>query len=295
MSDEIKSTDTLLEINSQANVHHHHSPTKTFQVKIENGHDILDEQSSISSPSHIDHGVDSGLSSEITNIEIEKTTGDDELSSTSGTSSIKHQRELSPTSGVIIPEEKRVTDRVKVFEAVANNNEKLITKNGNNNNNKKKSSLISSSFSIGDHKQISPPSTETFDTQSINEIKPSKNKSKKNSLKKQIQNLLKIDKPSIQDEKKDHSKKKYRFVSFLLLCVYLDSTTSTLKQINPIEPLEIHIPSSSSSTVSKLVHSFQMNDIESPMKTPVQSENVSYFRDKKLYAVHLFFIHINLI
>jgi len=78
--------------------------------------------------------------------------------------------------------------------------------------------------------------------------------------------------------------------------VYLDSTTSTLKQINPIEPLEIHIPSSSSSTVSKLVNSFQMNDIESPMKTtPVQSENVSYFRDKKLYAVHLFFIHINLI
>ena len=37
-----------------------------------------------------------------------------------------HQRESSPTSGVIIPEEKRVTDRVKVFEAAANNNEQSM-------------------------------------------------------------------------------------------------------------------------------------------------------------------------
>jgi len=58
----------------------------------------------------------------------------------------------------------------------------------------------SSSFSNADQKQISPTSIESFDTQSINEIKPSKNKSKKSSLKKQIQNLLKIDKPTLQDE-----------------------------------------------------------------------------------------------
>jgi len=53
----------------------------------------------------MDQSVDSGLSSE-----IEKPNGVDE----------HHQRESSPTSGVIVPEEKRVTDRVKVFEAVAN-------------------------------------------------------------------------------------------------------------------------------------------------------------------------------
>jgi hypothetical protein len=177
---------TSIEINSQPNGNHH-------------------------STVHIDPSVDSGLSSEVTNTEVETSNGsgggDDDVSST------KHQRESSPTSGVIIPEEKRVTDRVKVFEAVANNTEKVMTKNGNNNNNNKKKSSISSSFSIADQKQISPSSTESFDTQSFNEIKPSKNKSKKSSLKKQIQNLLKIDnKPTTQDEeeakklKKDSSK-----------------------------------------------------------------------------------------
>ena len=230
MSDEINqpSADTLVEINNQQNGNHHHSPSKSFQVKTE----TLDEQSNISSPTHIDHGVDSGLSSE-----IEKSNG----GSGGG-------EELSSTSGVIIPEENRVTDRVKVFEAVA--------KNGNN----KKKSVISSSFSIGDHKQISPSSTESFDSQSINEMKTSKSKSKKSSLKKQIQNLLKIDKPSIQDdlttvEEQINGKK-------------IKKEISSFKQINPIEPLEIHIPSLSSSTVSKLVNSFQTNDI--------QSENVSY-------------------
>jgi hypothetical protein len=206
MSDEINQADTLIEINSHSNGNH-------FPVK--NGNELVDEQRNMSSLSHIDHGVDSGLSSEITNTETEKIIGDDELSSTSGTSSTllhqlndsNHRRESSPNGGVIIPEEKRVTDRVKVFEAVA-------TKNGNN---KKKSST----FSMGDAKQISPSSTESFDTQSINEVKTTKTKSKKSSLKKQIQNLLKIDKPSIQDDlnaiddqlngkknKKDNSKKK---------------------------------------------------------------------------------------
>ncbi len=230
MSDEITqpAVDTLVEINNQQNGNHHHSPSKNFQVKTE----TLDEQSNISSPTHIDHGVDSGLSSE-----IEKSNGGGGGGG---------GEELSSISGVIIPEEKRVTDRVKVFEAVA--------KNGNN----KKKSATSSSFSIGDHKQISPSSTESFDSQSINEMKTSKSKSKKSSLKKQIQNLLKIDKPLIQDdltnvEEQINGKKTKK-------------ETSLLKQINPIEPLEIHIPSSS--TVSKLVNSFQTNDI--------QSENVSY-------------------
>jgi hypothetical protein len=158
---------------------------------------IVDEQNNISTPppTHIDHsGVDSGLSSE-----IEKSNG--------------NQHDISSTSGVIIPEEKRVTDRVKVFEAVA--------KNGN-----KKKSSTSSSFSVADQKQISPTSIDSFDSQSINEMKTSKNKSKKSSLKKQIQNLLKIDKPSIQDDfnsideqingkknKKDPSKK-YIYIFF---------------------------------------------------------------------------------
>ena len=170
---------TSIEINSQPNGNHH-------------------------STVHIDPSVDSGLSSEVTNTEVDTSNGgssvvDDEVSST------KHQRESSPTSGVIIPEEKRVTDRVKVFEAVANNTEKVMTKNGNHN---KKKSSVSSSFSAADQKQISPSSTESFDTQSFNEIKPSKNKSKKSSLKKQIQNLLKIDKPTIQDEEEAKKLKK---------------------------------------------------------------------------------------
>jgi hypothetical protein len=160
MSDELNSTS--IEINSPSNGNHHHSPSKE----------------TIGSSSHIDQSVDSVLSSELEKI----NGGDDELNTTN------HQRESSPTSGVIIPEEKRVTDRVKVFEAVANKNE-----------NKKKSST-STSFSMADQKQVSPSSTESFDTQSMNETKTSKNKSKKSSLKKQIQNLLKIDKSVVQDD-----------------------------------------------------------------------------------------------
>jgi hypothetical protein len=194
MSDEINSADTLIikptsiEINSQPNGNHH-SPVKSPQPE------IIVSSTPASIP--IDQSVDSGLSSEVTNTEVETSNGDDEVSS------IKHQRESSPISGVIIPEEKRVTDRVKVFEAVANNT--TMTKNGNNN---KKKSSISSSFTIADQKQVSPSSTESFDTQSFNEIKPSKNKSKKSSLKKQIQNLLKIDKPSVQDDDEQLNGKK---------------------------------------------------------------------------------------
>ena len=186
MSDEINHADTLV---IQPPVDFHGSSSTSLPVK--NGHDE-------STVSQRDHGVDSGLSSEITNTDTEKPPGsaDDEFSSTSATSSTlaatdhsSHQRESSPTSGVFVPEEKRVTDRVKVFEAVA--------KNGS----KKKPSSVSSSFSAADHKQISPSSNDSFDSQSINETKSAKNKSKKSSLKKQIQNLLKIDKPSsLQDD-----------------------------------------------------------------------------------------------
>ena len=223
MSGEINQTDTLT-VKSIPTVINGQSNDNTIQVQNPNKNECYSEkiieQSSLSSSSHIDHGIDSGLSSEITNTEIEKITVDDELSSTSAASSTIFQTnpqcETNPNNGVVIPEEKRVTERVKVFEAVANYNENHLT---NKNINKKKS-LTSSSFSIGDHKEIPSSSVESFDTQSINETKSSKNKSKKSSLKKQIQNLLKIDKSSTHDElncfeeqiigkknKKDHSKK----------------------------------------------------------------------------------------
>ena len=48
------------------------------------------------------------------------------------------KRESSPTSGVIIPEEKRVTDRVKVFEAAANNDQSTLKKQPTKNGNQKK-------------------------------------------------------------------------------------------------------------------------------------------------------------
>ncbi|CAF1387219.1 unnamed protein product [Adineta steineri] len=260
MSDEINHADTLviqqqpppIDINNQPNGNH--SPSKNFQVK--NGHDE-------STPFHLDHGgVDSGVSSEITQTQTETekphvSGGDDELSSTSGTSSAvmqtdnsQHQRDLSPTSGVIVPEEKRVTDRVKVFEAVA--------KNGN----KKKSNTISSSFSMGDHKQISPTSVENFDSQSINETKSSKNKSKKTSLKKQIQNLLKIDKPtSIPDDFMNIDEQQ------------LNGKKNKKDNVTTFKPLEIQIPNNTeenntSSTVSKLIDTFQANDIEQPIVVP---------------------------
>jgi intermediate filament protein if len=185
-----------------------------------------DENSQLSStpPSnehHLNNGVDSGLSSEMTNAtnsgtETEKTNFDDELSSTSilTSSSIisaarlletniepNEKRESSPTSGVIIPEEKRVTDRVKVFEAAANHDQSTVKKQPTKNGHQKKASPNGKH----DQQHISPTSkstttTESIDTQLINESKPSsttsKNKSKRPSLKKQIQNLLKIDKPS---------------------------------------------------------------------------------------------------
>lgn len=168
---------TSIEISNSSNGHHHHHSTEKSPRMI-------------SSPSsHIDSSVDNGQSAEMmSHIEGEKSKHilPDE----------HHQRESSPISGVIIPEEKRVTDRVKVFEAVASNNEKSMVKNGNN----KKKSSVSNSFSAADQKQVSPISTESFESQSMNEMKIPKNKSKKSSLKKQIQNLLKIDKPSIQDD-----------------------------------------------------------------------------------------------
>jgi hypothetical protein len=66
--------------------------------------------------------------------------------------------------------------------------------------------------------------------------------------------------------------KTFNFLSFFLdlSLIYLDSTTAILKQINPIEPLEIQIP-------PKL---FPSTDIESIL--PIQSENVSYHKDKKI-------------
>ncbi|UJR35401.1 hypothetical protein I4U23_028158 [Adineta vaga] len=197
-----------------------------------------DENSHISSASshHLNNGADSGISSEITSVtnngtELDKTNFDDDLSSASGiasTSSIisaarqletninetnSHQRESSPTSGVVIPEEKRVTDRVKVFEAAASNNDhSTVKKQNTKNGHQKKAAPIHDQKQSGKRdSQISPTlsvsTTESVDTQTSNDSKvsstttnTSKNKSKRPSLKKQIQNLLKIDKPVSQDE-----------------------------------------------------------------------------------------------
>ena len=197
-----------------------------------NKHDQSSNLSSIYSqhehPSN--NGLDSGLSSETTNAtnsgtEMEKTSPDEGLSSTSGVTStilsaarlletnmsdVNPKRESSPASGVIIPEEKRVTDRVKVFEAAANQDQsamkKQVTKNGAP---KKSPTTTSSSFSSTDAKpavkreQTSPVSAaDSIDNQLASELKAAatKNKSKRPSLKKQIQNLLKIDKSSSQEE-----------------------------------------------------------------------------------------------
>ena len=171
-------------------LHFDHSPSRTHPLKV-------DEQSVISSASHIDAGADSGLSSDtLTLTEAEKSNADDESSSISGISSIQ-PGESSPTtssSGVFIPEEKRVTDRVKVFEAVANP-ESLSMKTKN-------ASAKKSSSSINEPKQVSPSSVDSFETQSITDLKSStgKSKSKRTSLKKQLQNLLKIDKSSTHED-----------------------------------------------------------------------------------------------
>jgi len=197
-----------------------------------------DENSHVSSAllqteHHITNGVDSGLSSEMTNAtnsgtETEKTNLDDDSSSTSALTSSSiisaarlletninesnEKRESSPTSGVIIPEEKRVTDRVKVFEAAANHDQSTGKKQPTKNGNQKKSSSPNNSSTDNKQngkreQQISPSSTtENIDIQLTNELKSSgttttsKNKSKRPSLKKQIQNLLKIDKPASPDE-----------------------------------------------------------------------------------------------
>ncbi len=219
---------------TSSNVNNHPPPsfeTPTISLSDEHGNKH-DENSHLSSTSpanehHFNNGVDSGLSSEMTNAtnsgtETEKTNFDDELSSTSilTSSSIisaarlletniiepNEKRESSPTSGVIIPEEKRVTDRVKVFEAAANHDQSAVKKQPTKNGHQKKSSPNDHKPNGKRDQQISPtlPTTESIDPQSINESKPSsttsKNKSKRPSLKKQIQNLLKIDKPSSPDE-----------------------------------------------------------------------------------------------
>ncbi len=241
---------------STTNGHHHHHPpanrndhmyeipsnidsnplssfeTPTVSSSDEQGNKH-DESSHLSStPFHNEHlsknGVDSGVSSEITNngMETERIHVDEESSSTSGiiSSSIisaarlletninetTHQRESSPTSGVIIPEERRVTDRVKVFEAAANNDQSALKKQVTKNGTTKKVSPTGSSSNDNKQngkrdQQISPSSTstsESLDGQSANESKSSttKNKTKRPSLKKQIQNLLKIDKTPSQDE-----------------------------------------------------------------------------------------------
>ncbi|CAF3003245.1 unnamed protein product [Rotaria socialis] len=285
-------------ISSSSNIDHGvDSGLSSDPCENKNEHEILDEQNSISSSSNIDHGVDSGLSSEVTYTEAEKINGDDESSSTSVVSSTNLQRETSPTSGVIIPEEKRVTDRVKVFEAVANNNDNQITKNGST----KKKSITSASFSTADHKQISSSSSiETSDSQSITEMKPAKSKSKKSSLKKQIQNLLKIDKSPIHDElspleEQLNGKKNKKDNNSI--------STSTFKhQSSPksaIEPLEIQIPpakvneeNSSSTNVSKLINTFQTNEMEQIIAavtksntSPLQSGNNSFFIDSSFDLV----------
>ena len=188
-------------------LHGTHSPSKPLPFKLDHDDvhptplsDTVDEQTRISTPP--DAGVDGSPSSSlppVTNAEVEKVGAEDEFNSPSATS-LNHQWESSPTDGVVVPEEKRVTDRVKVFEAVANPEpsstpKKEWLKNGNG----KKSPA---SLSLTDQKQVSPSSTDSFDSQSINELKAStgKGKSKRTSLKKQLQNLLKIDKSSTPDE-----------------------------------------------------------------------------------------------
>ncbi len=157
--------------------------------------------------------------------ETEKTIFDDESSSTSALTSSSiisaarllemnmvepvEKRDSSPGSGVIIPEEKRVTDRVKVFEAAANQDQSALKKHPIKNGHQKKSPPTDQKSNGKRDQQISPlAATDSIDTQLTNESKPttttttttSKNKSKRPSLKKQIQNLLKIDKPSSPDE-----------------------------------------------------------------------------------------------
>ena len=207
--------------------------TPTISSSDEQGHALDQSNNSSSTYSqngrHGKNGLDSGLASETnyastSGTETERTSLDGEISaSNTVTSTILSaarlletnvddgtapKRPASPSSGVIIPEEKRVTDRVKVFEAAANNDQSSMKKQANKNGNAKKSPT-SASFSSADAKpngkreQVSPVSTtDSLETPSSSESKSStnKNKSKRPSLKKQIQNLLKIDKSTSQEE-----------------------------------------------------------------------------------------------
>lgn len=209
------------------------TPTVSSSDEQGNKHDENNHLSSSSSTNehHANNGMDSGLASDMTNAtnsgtETEKTHFDDELSITSALTSssiisaarlletnivpANEKRDESPASGVIIPEEKRVTDRVKVFEAAANQDQSSMKKQPAKNGQQKKSPNHEQKNNGKRDQQISPslPNTnESTETQLTNESKPSppptttsKNKSKRPSLKKQIQNLLKIDKPSSPDE-----------------------------------------------------------------------------------------------
>ena len=203
MTDDLSSADTLLiKTSSMELLNALHGTPSPFKLDHDAVHpalvpDIVDEPTRISTP--LDTGVDGSPSSPLPTVAHAEVGAEDEFNSPSATS-LNDQRESSPANGVIVPEEQRVTDRVKVFEAVANPEpsstaKKDWLKNGNG----KKSPA---SLSLTDQKQVSPSSTDSFDSQSINELKSStgKGKSKRTSLKKQLQNLLKIDKSSTPDE-----------------------------------------------------------------------------------------------
>ena len=196
--------------------HNHDQSVNSSSIYSQNGH-------------YAKNGLDSGMASEVTNAsnsgtETERTSFDGEASASSAVTSTilsaarlletnveevnAPKRSSSPSSGVVIPEEKRVTDRVKVFEAAANNDQSNMKKQAPRNGNPKKSPT-SASFSSADAKpsgkreQVSPVSaTDSFEAPSTSESKSStsKNKTKRPSLKKQIQNLLKIDKSVAQEE-----------------------------------------------------------------------------------------------
>jgi hypothetical protein len=164
----------------------------------------LDGSNQISATTHVDSIVDSGLSPEGTNrTDIDKSHVDDESSSTSGVSSIQLEDSING-SGVLISDEKRVTDRVKVFEAVANHHQDvtIVKKDSLKNGHPKKSSQSINAILTDTKQQVSPSSSDSLDAQSISEAKSfnGKSKSKRTSLKKQLQNLLKIDKSPVQDE-----------------------------------------------------------------------------------------------
>ncbi|CAF0863780.1 unnamed protein product [Rotaria sordida] len=284
---------------------------------------------------HTNNDLDNNLLSDVINpttdngIEIEKVNLDDSLNSTNAITSstilsaarlleVNQPRETSPTSGVIIPEEKRVTDRVKVFEAVANNDQLIQKKQTIKNGNQKKTPS-STNFSINDHKQnnkreqqISPSSSSTttadsLDIQSTNELKSStattKNKSKRPSLKKQIQNLLKIDKTPSQDDStilEEHlsltnSNKKSNTLNSTRnnkrdndVSTTTTTTTTTLKRSSPSTSQQ-HSPTNVNDTIKKrssppLTTTKRISPRESPTKSQQNSPipNVTEFNMKPI-------------